>query len=208
MIAAPAAIPGPREGGRLFLNPNFQTEEGSMDSPVKGSVRRIIETAGNGTCLLLLAIMGITCYEVVSRYLFNAPTTWAWLINRQLFGVYMLAGGAYALVQGSHIRIEILHDRFPAPARAMVRCLTLLASCIFLCALIWKGSVMGLEALRSGERATGTFPLPLYPLKLCIPVGALLFLLGCLRAYGTADAPRGSVAEEREGENARAEGCQ
>ena len=179
-----------------------------MDSPVKGNVRRIIESAGNGTCLLLLAIMGITCYEVVSRYLFNAPTTWAWLINRQLFGVYMLAGGAYALVKGSHIRIEILHDRFPARARTLIRYLTLLASAIFLCALIWKGAVMGLDALRAGERATGTFPLPLYPLKLCIPVGALLFLLGCLRVYGTADAPRGSVVREPEREDAGTEVCQ
>ncbi len=36
---------------------------------------------------------------------------------------------------------------------------------------------MGWNALIVRERATGAFPIPLYPLKLLIPIVAFLFLL-------------------------------
>lgn len=150
-----------------------------MNSILDGIVG-IIRKAGDMASLLILLIMAIVTYEVVSRYAFNAPTTWAWLINKQLFGVFVLVAGGYTLVHKSHIRIEMLYDHFPPLMRTIVRGLTLLAALIFLGSLLWKGTVMGLEAWETKEVATGVFKLPLYPLKLFMPLGAALFLLGCI----------------------------
>jgi TRAP-type mannitol/chloroaromatic compound transport system permease small subunit len=144
------------------------------------TITKLIQKAGELASLLILLIMAVVTYEVVSRYAFNTPTSWAWLINKQLFGVFVLIAGGYTLVHNSHIRIEMVYDRFSPGFRRFVNGLSLLAALLFLGSLLWKGTAMGLEAWETKEVAMGVFKLPLYPLKLFMPIGALLFILGCI----------------------------
>ncbi|MCF6247997.1 MAG: TRAP transporter small permease subunit [Desulfobacula sp.] len=148
------------------------------------SIRYIIEMVGKAVSLLILLIMAIVTYEVISRYAFNAPTSWAWLVNKQLFGVFVIVGGSYALIHKSHIQIEMLYEHYSPAMKRVIRWLTLIAAFCFLGGLLWKSTVMGLDAWQSGEKATGVFKLPLYPLKMFIPAGVALFLLGCIAVYG------------------------
>jgi TRAP-type mannitol/chloroaromatic compound transport system permease small subunit len=145
---------------------------------------RMIKRIGDAASLVILLIMALVTYEVIARYAFNAPTSWAWPMNKQLFGVFVLIAGGYALVRNSHIRIEMLYERFPQRVKIVVRWLTLFAAASFLGTLLWKSTVMAIEAWETKEVATGVFKLPLYPLKMCMPIGAALFLLGCIdRAF-------------------------
>ncbi|MBU1340269.1 MAG: TRAP transporter small permease [Proteobacteria bacterium] len=148
------------------------------------TIKAIIETAGRISSILILLIMAIVSFEVISRYAFNAPTSWAWLINKQLFGVFVLIGGSYALIHKSHIQIEMLYDHFPKTMKTFVRWLTLAAALCFLGGLLWKSAIMGMVALKVGEKATGVFKLPLYPLKMFMPFSIALFILGCIAVYG------------------------
>jgi TRAP-type mannitol/chloroaromatic compound transport system permease small subunit len=143
-------------------------------------IERLIKVIGDATSLIILLIMALVTYEVVSRYAFNAPTSWAWLINKQLFGVFVLIAGGYTLMHDSHIRIEMFYDRFPSRLKGVIRWLTLFAALCFLGSLLWKSTTMAIEAWETKELAMGVFKLPLYPLKMLIPVGACLFILGCI----------------------------
>lgn len=147
-------------------------------------IKRIIETVSKAGSFIILLIMAIVTYEVISRYAFNAPTSWAWLINKQLFGVFVLIGGSYALIHNTHIRIEMLYEHYPPAVKTAVRWFTLLVAIIFLGSLLWKSSIMGFDAWQMKEKATGVFKLPLYPLKMFMPIGTALFILGCLAVYG------------------------
>jgi TRAP-type mannitol/chloroaromatic compound transport system permease small subunit len=149
---------------------------------ILNAINRIIKAVGDAGSLLILLMMTLVTYEVISRYGFNAPTSWAWLINKQLFGVFVMIAGGYTLVHNSHIRIEMLYEHFHPGMKTVIRWLTLVAAFCFLGALVWKSWVMGIEAWNDKELAMGVFKLPLYPLKLFMPVGALLFLLGCIVA--------------------------
>lgn len=146
-------------------------------------IKHVIEAAGRGASYLILLIMAIITYEVTARYVFSAPTSWAWLINKQLFGVFVLAAGGYTLIHESHIRIEMLYEHYPPAMKTAVRWLTLVAAFCFLGSLLWKSAVMGLDAWQNGETATGVFKLPLYPLKMLMPAGTGLFLLGCVAIF-------------------------
>lgn len=97
-----------------------------------------IKKIGDVGSLLLLVIMGVMTYEVIARYVFNSPTSWAWVINKQLFGVYVMIAGGYALVHNSHIRIELFYQRFSPAAKTAVHWLSLVAALCFLTALTWK----------------------------------------------------------------------
>jgi len=143
----------------------------------------IIDRTGKWVSLLILVIMVTTSYEVISRYLFNRPTVWVWLVNKQIFGVFVMTAGSYTLVQKSHIRIEMFYDSFSRGLKVFIQWLTLLAATCFLGSLLWKSWIMGYEAFKNGEVATGVFRLPLYPLKLYMPLGTLLFLLGCFVVF-------------------------
>lgn len=150
-------------------------------------VKTTIEMAGRVCSLLILVIMLLVSYEVISRYAFNSPTSWAWLINKQIFGVFVLIGGSFALIHQCHIQIEMLYEHFPGGMKTFVRWLTLAMSLIFLGGLLWKSYTMGAMAWQVSEKATGVFKLPLYPLKMFMPLSVGLFVLGCIAVYGRRD---------------------
>ena len=137
----------------------------------------ISEKMGKALSLLIFLMMVITTIEVVGRYVFNHPTIWVWPINRQLFGVFILFAGIYTMSKGDHIRVEILYDHFPPKMKLIARWIAMGAFLCFMVALVLQGSRMGWNSLMAREKLTGAFPIPLYPLKLLIPIAAFLFLL-------------------------------
>ncbi len=135
------------------------------------------EKSGKAISLLIVFMMAITTTEVVARYVFNSPTIWAWPINRQLFGVFILFGGVYTLLHGGHIRVEVLYNRFSPNMKSIARLIALACFLVFIGVLVWQGALMAGISLMCGERASGTFHIPLYPFKMLIPIAAFLFLL-------------------------------
>jgi len=133
--------------------------------------------AGNVVSLLIVIIMLCTAVEVVSRYVFNSPTIWVWPVNRQIFGVYILFAGIYAMAGNAHIRIEVMYNRFSKKVRKAANLIALLSFVCFIGVLIWQSAWMGHNSFMMAETAHGAFRIPLYPLKLLIPVTAVLFLL-------------------------------
>ncbi|MBW2432162.1 MAG: TRAP transporter small permease [Deltaproteobacteria bacterium] len=146
-------------------------------------VDAVAEKAGKITCYLVFIIMLITTADVVARYVFNHPLVWGWLLNRQLFGVFILFAGVYTLYKGEHIRIEILYDHFPRGLKTVGRWVSLLAFISFMGVLVWQGAWMGWNSLMMNEKAAGAFRIPWYPFKLMIPAVAFLFLLEGIAAF-------------------------
>ena len=147
----------------------------------------IAERAAKITCYLVFIIMLITTADVIARYAFNQPLVWGWLLNRQLFGVFILFAGVYTLFKGEHIRIEILYDHFPRGLKTVAKWIGLLAFIAFIGVLVWQGAWMGWNSLMMNEKAAGAFRIPWYPFKLLIPAVALLFLLEGIAAFRRSD---------------------
>ena len=150
-------------------------------------VGRITEFISKPASLLVFIMMLITSTEVIGRYVFNHPTTWAWPLNRQIFGVFILVAGAYTMSKREHIRIEILYDHFPPKIKMLARGIALASFIIFMGVLVWQGSWMGWNSLMMKEKLAGAFRMPLYPFKLLIPIGAFLFLLQGIAVFFRRD---------------------
>jgi len=144
---------------------------------ILNAVDVITERAGKMSSVIILILMLTIAFEVAARYLFNRPTSWVWPIGRQLFGVYILFGGVYALLRGKHIRIDLIYTFFPQSLKRIAKVITLASIVIFLGVLVWQATWMGWNSFTSGETGSLAFPIPIYPLKMLIPVVAFLFLL-------------------------------
>ena len=147
------------------------------DNVVSKAIDGISRKTGRAISYIVLLIMFVTALDVVARYVFNNPLLWGWLVNRQLFGVFILFAGIYAMATGMHIRIEIFYDHFPRRLKIIARLIALACLVSFLGVLVWQGAWMGWNSLMMGEKASGAFRIPLYPFKLLIPIAAFLFLL-------------------------------
>ena len=144
---------------------------------VFSGVDKVVDKSSRIVCYLVCVIMVITAVDVTARYVFNQPLLWGWLLNRLLFGVFILFAGVYTLSKGEHIRIEIIYDHFPSRIKSIARWIALVAFVTFMSVLVWQTGWMGWNSFKMKELAAGAFRIPLYPFKLLIPIVAFLFLL-------------------------------
>ena len=70
-----------------------------MDAFVR-TIERITGSVGIMASLLIVPLVLATCYEVMSRYVFGAPTVWAYEIGYTLTGSHFLLGMALRLTWG------------------------------------------------------------------------------------------------------------
>src|SRR5262245_24052585 len=75
-------------------------------------VDQVSEVSGRAFAWLVLPlILGVT-YEVGARYLFNAPTVWAYDLSYMLYASIFMLGAAYTLRHGAHVRTDFLYNNF------------------------------------------------------------------------------------------------
>jgi TRAP-type mannitol/chloroaromatic compound transport system permease small subunit len=144
------------------------------------AIDRINIWAGQVASFIILALIATVMYEVVSRYLFNAPTRWCSEISQYLQAGAVLLGGGYCLVSDGHVRVDILHGQFKPGAQKLVEILTFLVVLCFTFAMIWQGAETSYEAWIHDKRSMTILEFPLFPSMVLVPIGAALLLLQSL----------------------------
>ena len=69
-------------------------------------IDKFTDTTGTWVAWLNVPLVLAVSYEVLSRYLFDAPTIWSFDVTYMLYGTIFMLGSAYALHKGAHIRID------------------------------------------------------------------------------------------------------
>ncbi len=141
--------------------------------------------------------MGILiCIEVVMRYFFNAPTVWANETTQMIFGAYSVLAGGYLLLEGRHVSVDVLVSKLPERVRNVINIVTSPLIFFFCGMLFYVGGSFAWESLMGLETSQSAWDPPVYPLKLTIPLGALLLILQAI-----AMVIRNIVALGQEGNN-------
>ena len=140
-------------------------------------IETISEWSGKSISFLIFFLSVIVCYEVVVRYVFQRPTLWCHELSTMLFGTFAAIGGAYTLWRGGHVSMDLLVLNLPVRVRAIIEICTSLVAFSFLGVLMWKGGETALRSVRVLEHASTLWAPPIWPFKLMLPLGALLFLM-------------------------------
>ena len=126
-----------------------------------------------GILLMFLLVLS----EVVRRYFFNAPTVWGTELTQLTFGVYVILSGGHILRWGGHVNVDILYGHFSSKVKNIIDIITFLLFFLFCGMMVLYGGSLAWESISIWEHSNSAWGPPIYPVKLMIPVGALLLLL-------------------------------
>lgn len=134
--------------------------------------------SGKAVSFFLLLLIGAITYEVVARYVFDAPTTWAYETIIYSAGILYVIGGAYTLHARGHVIVDIVYDMFSPRGKAFLDifiCFTFFL--IYVGIVLAMGAMAGWDSFLINEHTGSMWDPPLYPVKAMVPIGFFLILL-------------------------------
>ncbi|GAB6152725.1 TRAP transporter small permease subunit [Desulfosporosinus burensis] len=137
----------------------------------------VSEWTGKLISFLIIVLSLVIGYEVIARYLLNAPTIWVHEASGMLFGTYIVLGGAYVLSIGGHVNMDLVYNRLSIRQQALLDIITFWVFAAFCVTLIWTGWERAWYSIKVMEKSASIWGPPLYPIKLVLPIGAFLLLL-------------------------------
>src|SRR5688500_16096612 len=143
------------------------------------AIDQLSKTVGHAFAWCIMILTFGTCYEVFARYLFDAPTSWAFDFSYLMYGALFYMAGAYTLSRAGHVRADMFY-RLLRPRRQAAIELTLYILFFFpgILALIVAGYAYGYDSTRILESSVNSpVGVPIWPLKMMIPFGAALIAL-------------------------------
>jgi TRAP-type mannitol/chloroaromatic compound transport system permease small subunit len=150
-----------------------------MLSKLARSIEALTEIVGGGAALLVAPLVLATCWEVFARYVFGAPTIWAFELGYMLMGVHFLLGGALTLKRGGHVRIDLIYARLGAKGRARIDLvlyvLFVIPALVLISLRLWDYT---LGAYQSGEgTGASAWNPPVWPFRALIAASFILLTL-------------------------------
>ena len=143
------------------------------------AIDQLNKTIGHAFAWCIIIVTFGTCYEVFVRYVLDDPTSWAFDLSYLMYAGVFYMGGAYTLSRGGHVRADMFYRLWPERTQASVE-LVLYVVFFFpgILALVYAGWGYGTESLRLREVSVNSpAGVPIWPLKMMIPIGAGLMVL-------------------------------
>lgn len=142
-------------------------------------IDRISAWSGKAVAWGVVLLTLIVCYDVVARYIFNAPTQWGFDVAYILFGTGFMIAGAYTLSRNGHVRADLMYRTLQPRTQAVM---DLILYFMFFLPGVAALAYAGIDFTKvswamkevSSVTSAGT---PIYPYKLVIPVAGFLLLL-------------------------------
>lgn len=123
----------------------------------------------------LLAVTGLfLTYEVVARYFFIKPTTWAAEVSQLCLIWGCLLAMAWVLTLRQHITVNALTSLLPRSAQKVCVALSLMAILVFSIVIVFWGWDIFYESWVRGRTTGSLLNLPTWVAELPVPLGFLL----------------------------------
>lgn len=140
------------------------------------SARTFLNSIVGTACSILLTLMVIVLsWQVLSRYAFNAPSTFSEEVLRYGMIWSSLLGAAYACGRGSHMAIYLLRDITDGRVRHFINLLTPLAFILFASAILLVGGLRAVSVAQS--QMSPVLQIPMVWVYGAMPVGGALMVI-------------------------------
>lgn len=124
---------------------------------------------------VLIAI--VVFIEIILRYLFNHPTLWSFETTQFLFIICTMLCAGHLQLENGHVNVDIISSKFSDRTRLIVNLFTFPFFLIFIGAMTYFGFEFAFDSIAKMETTGSAWDPPVYPIKILVPVGAVLLLL-------------------------------
>jgi TRAP-type C4-dicarboxylate transport system permease small subunit len=140
-----------------------------------GAVEKAVSTIA---AIFMFAIMIIVFSDVVMRYAFNRPFSWAY----DLISLYLMAGIFFlilseAYASHAHVSVDILQQKFRPAMIRLTEIITCLVGIAVFSLIAYLGFLRAVESFRANDVMAGAIPWPMWPSIGLVPFGAGLITL-------------------------------
>lgn len=145
---------------------------------ISRAIDALNEKTGLYSSYLVLPLIGVVIYEVFMRYVFNAPTSWAFELTVFFYGMHYMLGLGDAHRTNTHVCIDIFEARMQPRNRTILRIITnlVLFMPVMSCIAIWSVKYAA-TSWAQWERASSSWAPAVYPYKTIMAIGFILFFL-------------------------------
>ena len=145
---------------------------------IKFIVDKILEVLGTATLGIMTVLV---CYQVIARYVFNAPSAISEALSQYLFVWMIMFGSAYVYGSREHLAIDILKDRFSPKMYMIVEVITNI--------LLFFSSACGAAGSTPQSRLSRSTRPCTFPRRSCTPPFPLPASSPCTTRSITAHVP-------------------
>ncbi len=152
----------------------WNTDRGGIDA-----INALSEGTGQAVAWLGLGLVFVFVADVISRQVFNDSISWANDLAYFLYSIHFVIGAAFTLKRNGHIRTDFVYRNWSARRQAITD--AIVYAFLFIPALVLALKIATEKGLNSfsirEEVITSNSGLPLWVLKIALPIGLLLWLL-------------------------------
>jgi TRAP-type mannitol/chloroaromatic compound transport system permease small subunit len=142
-------------------------------------VDKTSDWVGKIACWIIVPLVLGTVYDVFMRYVFQAPTKWAYEMTWMEYGALFMLGGAYGLLHKLHVRVDVIFKNYPARVQLWFDAVVYVLIFIPLYLILIKASIsFAAEACMIWEVSAISYWQPyIWPIKTLMPVVFILMFL-------------------------------
>ena len=131
----------------------------------------------------VILVITIT-YDVIMRYLFNAPTNWSYTLSYMLGATMFCIGQAYVHRINGHVRVDLLYVKFSPKTKLLLdlifTILFFLPAFLLVSKSLWENFFYSFHVQEKAIHSTW-YPIT-WPYKFLIAIGfSLFFIQGVMR---------------------------
>lgn len=146
-------------------------------------VEMISRFIGKFAMYLVFMMMGILLFSAISRAFFNVPHIWAVEMAQFTMAAYYMLGGAFSMLMGAHVRMDVLYGKWSPKKRALVDVFTVFFLIFYLVVLLAGGISSTAYSIQYDQHNYSAWAPPMAPIKIIMVVGIFLMLLQSIATF-------------------------
>ena len=141
------------------------------------NLEKAIKYSGYTAAGLYVLIGFIVSFEVISRYIFNAPTIWVNEISRllQIWATYLAL--TYTFHNKEFIRITVFYDRANDKTKKVLDFISFIFIIYFSSFVTYYGWLIAYDSFEVGRTSSTILDLPAVITEIAIPISFALLLI-------------------------------
>jgi TRAP-type mannitol/chloroaromatic compound transport system permease small subunit len=157
-----------------------------MPRAIKAYVRYVDalnRSVGAVVMYLIFVMMGVLLVASISRYFFNTPFVWVVEFSQFMMAAYYTLGGGFSMQIGSHVRMDVLYERWKPRTQGFWDSITAIFMVFYLIVLLRGGIMSTHYSYDTGQTNYSAWAPLMWPIKAIMATGIVLMLLQAIAMF-------------------------